>query len=139
MINSHSPIKEYAHLCGNRRNRYRPSEVLLATSVAALIASLLTVPALAQPPAPHLFPVLSDSRLAGATPAQSALLEEMRRRTTTQTLHLVRINQAALKGNRIRIRIPGDGDVTLSKTGGETKNDREFTWAGTQTGKEPAS
>jgi hypothetical protein len=83
----------------------------------------------AQTPQDLLTPI-PNNQLVDATPAQSQSLEKLRRMPTTQTLNLVRINQAVLGGNRLRVSLPGDGAIDLARIGGERRNEREFSWLG---------
>jgi hypothetical protein len=93
----------------------------------------------AQAQAPDLFAAVPSNRLNSASDAQNQQLDQLRRRPSTLSLDLVRANTNALKGRRVRIAIPGDGVLTLSKTSGDVMNDREYSWAGAQDGKQPAS
>src|SRR6266699_2766684 len=86
------------------------------------------------PPVPELFTPVANDRLADSTGEQSRRLALVRRRPTTQALHLVRINPSALTGNAVRISIPGDRTFDLTKTGGETRSVEDLTWVGTLQG-----
>src|SRR6266567_2443339 len=119
-------------LASTRRPR-RP-----VSSLARLIVSLGLVlggAARAQAQAPaELFTPVANDRLADSTGEQSRRLALVRRRPTTQALHLVRINPSALTGNAVRISIPGDRTFDLTKTGGETRSVEDLTWVGTLQG-----
>ena len=82
--------------------------------------------------APELFTLASESALGDVSPGQRQRLDQMRSRPTTRSLVLVRVDASALAGSRLRVSVPGDVSVELTKVGGEAQNPREFSWVGRQ-------
>jgi hypothetical protein len=80
---------------------------------------------------PELLDRIPNDELVNATAEQSQHLDQIRRQPTTQSLHLVRVNQNALKENKLRVSLPSDGSVNFLKTGGEVQSAKEVTWLGT--------
>jgi hypothetical protein len=54
----------------------------------------------------------------------------LRGRASTQSLEVVGINQNALRGKDLRISLPDDGSLNLSRTAGETLRNGDLTWSG---------
>jgi hypothetical protein len=109
---------------GTRRPFYR------AFVMASLAASLGPRMVIAQPRPPELFTPVANNRIANASADQNRRLEQIRARPTTQSVSLMRINLDALKGNELRIAIPGVAAFDISKTGGDLRTARDFTWSG---------
>jgi hypothetical protein len=84
--------------------------------------------------AQELFTVLPPSRLQDATPAQTATIEKLRQRPTTQSLDLVQVNVNALRGDTTQLPIPNSPLRTLSKRSEDVTSPNDFTWHGTLTG-----
>ncbi len=114
-----------------RMIRSRPAlGLILRTSLAVACGVLSAHVASAQTP-PSLFTPIANNRILDATPEQNRRVEKIRSRATTQSVTLIQINLDALKGNQLRIAIPGVASFDLSKSGGDLRTDREFTWSGT--------
>jgi hypothetical protein len=100
-------------------------------TLSAVLLGMVSAPAVsAQAPPPELFTPIANNRIADATPEQNSRLQRLRSRATTQSVSLIQINLNALKGNQLRIAIPGAATFDLSKTGGDLRGDRDFTWSG---------
>jgi hypothetical protein len=93
----------------------------------------------AQTPPPDLFTPLAVDRIAAPTAEQNRRIEQIRSLATTESVNLIQINLGALKGNQLHIAIPGLAAFDLSKTGGDSRADREFTWSGAATGTQTAN
>lgn len=100
------------------------------TASAALLGLVSGGAVYAQAPPPELFTPIANNRIADATPDQNSRLQRLRSRTTTQSVSLIQINLNALKGNQLRIAIPGATTIDLSKTGGDLRGEQDFTWSG---------
>src|SRR3569833_2808951 len=91
---------------------------VLTLAISLAIGAFTSGQANAQAQAPDLFAAVPNNRLNNASDAQNQQLDQLRRRPSTLSLDLVRANTNTLKGRRVRIAIPGDGILTLSKTSG---------------------
>jgi hypothetical protein len=90
-------------------------------------------------PAEPFAPVESQA-LAAATPEQSQRLQRLRDLPTTQSIYVIRLkDDAANIGNKVKIPVLSHKIFVLSKTGGETRDSKNFTWLGVMEGKEEGS
>jgi hypothetical protein len=91
-------------------------------------------PATASAQAPDLVIPLTASDLAATTPDQSQRIDQIRRRPTTASTELVRVNVDALRGDSTRLSIPNGPTLTFSKRGMDVRTDNDFTWSGSLAG-----
>ena len=98
--------------------------------ILALCLLFECLPAGAQADPSELFTPLKGNKLIDASPAQSRRLEQIRDRPTTQSVHLLRIKPEAVIGSELKISIPNGKTFILSKTGGDMRDSKDFTWTG---------
>ena len=113
---------------------YPPRQALLIV-ISYLAVLLCLAPgdvAFAQAPPAELLKPLPNNKLVGATREQSRRLAQIRRRPTTQSLNLVRVNLDALRKPLLRISVPGNGAIEFLKSGGDVRTALDFSWFGTQ-------
>lgn len=103
---------------------------LIAALLALLGGCLLNAHAQMQEPFQLVKP-LGNDQLHDATPDQSKRLEHLRQLPTTRSVQLVSIDTNALSGNSMAISLPNLAALKFLKTGGETKDTKNFTWSGT--------
>jgi|SRR6267378_5333716 len=89
-------------------------------------------------PSEPFTPVQNEERVE-ANPEQARRLQRIRDLPTTQSVHVLRMNQSAPIGDEVKISIPNDRTLVLSKTGGETRDPKDFTWFGVVKGGEPGT
>jgi hypothetical protein len=110
-------------------------------SVVLLLFSLCEpLPGKAQgvPPSEMFIPLANDNQ-SQTNPEQSKQLQHIRDLPTTQSVHVFRRNQAAPVGDELKILIPNDKTLILSRTGGEVHDPKDFTWFGVVRGEQRGS
>jgi hypothetical protein len=93
----------------------------------------------AQSKASEPFTAISSDRLSDATPIQAQRLNHIEHLPTTEVVHVFRMNPDAEIGDQLKISIPNDKTLKLSKTGGEKEDSKNFTWLGEVQGEERSS
>ena len=95
--------------------------------------------AAAQSPAEPFKPVPND-KATETTASQSKRLRTIRDLATTESIHLLRMDQSVPIGEKLKITVPEDHKTfLLTKTGGETHDEKDFVWFGTVQGEPPGS
>jgi hypothetical protein len=89
-------------------------------------------------PSEPLKAVQNEKRI-DTSPEQSRRLQKIRDLPTTESVHILRRDQNAPIGEELKISIPNDRTLLLSKTGGETSDSKDFTWYGVVKGDERGS
>ena len=103
-----------------------------------LFLSWAAHPTTAQSPA-EPFTAVQHEQLTQTNAMQSLRLKEMRDLPTTQSVHLLRMNQSVPIGEKLKITIPDDKTLIIAKTGGESHDSRDFTWFGVVQGQSKGS
>jgi hypothetical protein len=85
------------------------------------------------------FTPVNRNKLSDATPQQSERLNHLEHLRTTEAVHVFRMNPDADVGDRLKISIPNDRTLMLSRTGGERYDSKDFTWVGEVQGEERSS
>jgi peptidyl-Asp metalloendopeptidase len=96
--------------------------------------ALVGVPSRVMAQTPELVTAIPSNQLTDATPAQTAAIDRLRQRPTTQALSLVTVNIDALHRDTIRLGIPSMPTLTLSRGNEEFRSPTDFTWHGTLSG-----
>src|SRR5215471_15122690 len=96
-----------------RASPKRCSLMLAAALLSWSPSFLLPGPAMAQ--APELLTELPSNQLRDATPDQTAMIDKLRQRPTTQSLNLVRVDINALRGESVRLSIPNSPALTFAR------------------------
>jgi hypothetical protein len=84
--------------------------------------------------AQELITPIPSNQLRDATPGQTQALERIRQRHTTQSLDLARVDVNALHGNTVRLSMPNNPSLTLSKNREDIRSPTDFTYYGTLSG-----
>jgi hypothetical protein len=92
----------------------------------------LTVASAAQ--AQELITPIPSNQLRDATPAQTQAIERIRQRPTTQSLDLARVDVNALHGDTVRLSIPNNPSLTISRSREDIRSPGDFTYYGTPSG-----
>src|SRR6516225_6243767 len=74
--------------------------------VVLALSTFSFLPGSAMAQAPELLTELPSNQLRAATPDQTAMIDKLRQRPTTQSLNLVRVDINALRGESVRLSIP---------------------------------
>jgi hypothetical protein len=77
-----------------------------------------------------LFSPLPADQVRDMPPVQAQRIDQIKQRTTTKAMTLVRAQADALKGDTTRITLPDAKTLTLAKSSVETRNANQFTWIG---------
>src|SRR5262249_436024 len=117
-----------------RPSRWWPSDCRAVVVGVALSCALLLLPGLAKAQAPELVTPLPSNQLTDATPAQTAAINRLRPRPTTQSLSLVTGHVDALRGESAQLSVPNIPSLTLSKRREDVRSPTDFTWHGTLSG-----
>ena len=83
---------------------------------------------------PSLFVSAPVQQLKSPTAAQSERLTQLRSRPTTESIHVVRINEKALSSDQFTVALPGMKTLTLAITESETLKGDILTWSGAVVG-----
>lgn len=84
-------------------------------------------------------PFTSVSSLTDATPTQTQRLDRIEHLPTTEAVHIFKLNPNAEIGERLKVSIPHDKTIFLTKTGGEVLGSGAFAWYGQVEGEERGS
>jgi hypothetical protein len=98
----------------------------LALTILFLLGGVLTAGAQNQ----ELFAPVPNNRIPRATPDQTQRISQLRKQPTTQDLQLVRINVAALQGDKATVTFPRRKTLTFNRLSIEKKNETNFVWHG---------
>jgi hypothetical protein len=101
---------------------------LTASVAAGCLLWAQVCPAGAQ--ARALFETVAENQLAGASPASSSLLSQIRQRPTTASVELVRINHEALRGSAANLALPIEGTVAATSRQTILRGEGDYTWIG---------
>jgi hypothetical protein len=108
----------------------------------ALLALLLCLPGHtvgAQSAASEPFTSVETDKMMETNATQSQRLKAIRELPTTQSVHLLRMNESVPIGEKLKITVPNEKTFILSKTGGETRDSKDFTWFGVVQGESNGS
>jgi hypothetical protein len=75
-------------------------------------------------------PVDKSQLMEDASPALLERLDTIERLPTTKEVYTYRINPDIQLGDHIKISIPNGSPFNLSRTGGEHRDSKDFTWFG---------
>lgn len=79
----------------------------------------------------ELFVPVPNNRILEATPEQEGRIAQLRKQTTTKDLQLVRINVAALQGDKTTMTLSDEKKLNFSRQSIEKKDEKNFIWHGT--------
>jgi len=86
------------------------------------------------------FAPVESQALAAATPEQTQRLQHLRDLPTTQSIYVIRLkDDTANIGDKLKIPVLDHKTFVLSKTGGETRDSKNFTWLGVVQGHQDGS
>jgi len=77
------------------------------------------------------FVPVPNNRLADATPEQEQRIAQLRKQPTTKDLQLVRIDVAALKGEKVTLTLSEQKKLNFNRQSIEKKDETNFIWHGT--------
>src|SRR5258708_7106291 len=102
-----------------------------ATRVALIIISLFVgvLPVRAQ--TVELLVPVPNNRIANPTPEQERRIAQLRKQPTTKDLQLVRINVAALQGDKVTVTLSNQKKLNFNRQSREKKDETNFIWHGT--------
>jgi hypothetical protein len=95
-------------------------------TILFLLAGVLAAEAQTQ----ELFAPVPHNRLPRATPDEARRIGQLRKQPTTKDLQLVRINVAALQGDKVTVTFPGRKTLNFSRLSIEKKDETNFIWHG---------
>lgn len=98
----------------------------LALTIISLFVGLL--PAGAQ--TVELLVPVPNNRIVNATPEQERRIAQLRKQPTTKDLQLVRINVAALQGDKVTVTLSDQKKLNFNRQSTEKKDETNFIWHG---------
>jgi hypothetical protein len=113
----------------NSNSHLSPAKRATGLALTILFLFVGVVPAGAQ--TAQLFVPLANNRIPKATPEQERRIAQLRKQPTTKDLQLVRINVAALQGDKATVTFPDGKKLNFNRQSIEKKNETNFIWHGT--------